>query len=337
MKLPTFSSLFSRHRTRRPLTAALATALGVCGSLLPFPQARAQDGGGDGNRALPAPEARDGCVWEISQGGNRVYLAGSVHLLREKDYPVSPVYDLAYGDSHEIVMEIDMAEMLNPEGIMRMQQLGMYGADDSLDQHLSEKTLERLRTYLQTHEMGKMLALALPRLKPGMIFMTISSLEAMRLNAKPELGLEMIYHQKAIKDAKPVRGLETVEFQMTRFDELSDTEIEELIMKTLDEVGEMPAMIDQLISAWHVGDVDRLDKLMNEQMEESGRIRELLLTERNANWIPEIEKAVKGDRNVMFIVGAAHLIGEDSVIDLLRKKGYEVRKVNPPAARRKAA
>lgn len=295
--------------------------------------ARAQDGG----KAV-APEDREGCVWEITgKKGNTVYLAGSVHLLREQDYPVSPVYDEAYANSHEIVMEIDMGEVMNPEGMMKMQALGMYGADDSLDQHLSAGTLDRLRKYLDTHDMGKMLALALPRLKPGMIFMTISSLEAMRLKAKPELGLEMTYYAKAQEDAKPIRGLETIEFQMTRFDELGDTEIEELITKTLDEVHEMPDMIDKLIAAWHVGDEAKLDKLMNEQMEEEGKIRELLLTERNANWIPDIEKSLSGKKNVMFIVGAAHLIGKDSVIDLLREKGYKVKKIAPEAVLKKAA
>lgn len=329
MKLPAFFS-----HCRRSLRSITSTALTAALGLFPMATgARAQDAANS-----VAPEDRNGSVWAISgDKGNTVYLAGSVHLLREQDYPVSPVYDQAYANSHEIVMEIDMGEMLNPEGMMKMQALGMYGADDSLDQHLSPETLDRLRKYLDTHDMGKMLALALPRLKPGMIFMTISSLEAMRLNAKPELGLEMTYFGKAQEDAKPIRGLETIEFQMTRFDELSDTEIEELITKTLDEVHEMPDMIDKLIAAWHMGDEAKLDKLMNEQMEEEGKIRELLLTERNANWVPEIEKSLKGKKNVMFIVGAAHLIGKGSVIDLLRKKGFEVKKIAPKAVLKKAA
>lgn len=127
-----------------------------------------------------------------------------------------------------------------------------------------------------------------------------------------------------------------MEFQMTRFDGVSDEEMEKLLAKTLDEIKEMPTVIDKLIAAWHRGDEGELDKIMNEEMEE-GKVRELLLTERNANWIPEIEKAIRGSSNVMFLVGAAHLVGKDSVIDLLRKKGYQVKQVTASAALKKAA
>ena len=50
----------------------------------------------------------------------------------------------------------------------------------------------------------------------------------------------------------------------------------------------------------------------------------MLLIERNRNWIPEIEKALATERDVMFLVGAAHLVGEESVVALLRRKGLEV-------------
>ena len=120
----------------------------------------------------------------------------------------------------------------------------------------------------------------------------------------------MQYFQHSEKDGKPSEGLETIEFQMSRFDELTSKESEALIGDTLDNLKELPEMIDQLIKAWHEGDIGALDKLMNEQMTSDDRLRELLLIERNRNWVPEVEKALEGSDNVMFIVGAAHLIGE---------------------------
>ena len=333
MKLPSLSSLprqlaGCRRSTCwwRTLVSTLSVALG--GSALISAE-------NTPSTKVPVAE-RMGSVWSISDGDNTIYLAGSVHLLREEDYPVSPFYDQVYDDSESIVMEVDLGEMLNPEGILKVQRLGMFGPDDSLDRHLSAELIDRLKAYLQTHPTGQLMALGLPKMKPGMILLSISSLEAMRMNARPELGLETTIYQKAMGDGKTVSGLETVEFQMTCFDELSDKEIEKLLGETLDEVDEMSAKIDKLIAAWHRGEEGKLDTLMNEEMEE-GKVRELLLTERNANWIPHIEKAIKGSRNVMFLVGAAHLVGKDSVVDLLRKKGYQVEKVVPKAALKKAA
>lgn len=280
-----------------------------------------------------AAEDRQGMVWALSgPGGATVYLAGSVHLLREEDHPVSAAYELAYADSEEIVFEIDMAEMTSPAAMVRMQQLGMLPASESLDQHLSAGTVSRLREYLQGHEAGAMLALALPRFKPGMVFLTISSLEAMRMGARADLGLEMFFFQKASADGKSTWGLETVEYQMSRFDEFTAEEMEQLIIKTLDDVGEMPEVMDRLIASWHQGDEEGMTTLLGEQMDDgNGRLTELLLTERNENWVPHIEEALAGEKNVMFIVGAAHLVGEGGLVDLLQRKGHQLRRVKAPA------
>jgi uncharacterized protein YbaP (TraB family) len=49
----------------------------------------------------------------------------------------------------------------------------------------------------------------------------------------------------------------------------------------------------------------------------------LLLVNRNKNWIPVMEKAMTAQSN-FFAVGAGHLPGNDGVINLLRKAGYTV-------------
>ncbi|MCB1076559.1 MAG: TraB/GumN family protein [Verrucomicrobiae bacterium] len=278
--------------------------------------------------------AREGCVWKVSDGDSTLYLAGSVHLLREEDHPVSPAYDQAYSDSDELIFEVDMGEMTSPEGIQKMQQLGLFPPDDSLDKHLKSETIEAIRKYLGNHQSGAMLAMALPRMKPGMVFLSISSLEAMKLNARPELGLELVYFQKSQADGKPSRGLETIEFQMNLFDQMSDQEIDELLARTLTDSNEMSKVLEELIAHWHAGDAEKLDELLNKEMEQGGeKLKKLLLTGRNEAWIPQIEKALKGSKNTMVLVGAAHLVGKEGVIDLLRKKGYTVEKVKPTAAK----
>lgn len=277
----------------------------------------------------------EGCVWKVSKGGRTVYLAGSVHLLREEDYPVSSTYDEAYVDSAEIVFEVNMAEMMDPEVIRKTQRQGMYDADDSLEKHLKPETIARIREYLNGHESGAMISLGLSRMKPGMIFLSISSLEAMRMKARADLGLEATFFQKAKADGKKTGGLETIEFQMGLFDEFSDAEMDELILQSLEDTKEMPKVLGEMIAHWHAGDADKLDKLLNREMgraKEGARLKKLLLTDRNKNWVPEIEQALAGRKNVLFLVGAGHLVGKDGVVDLLQKRGHTVEKLKPAAA-----
>ena len=50
-------------------------------------------------------------MWQVDGETNTVYLLGSIHLLREQDYPLPGVIDLAYEDAEVIIMELDMDDM----------------------------------------------------------------------------------------------------------------------------------------------------------------------------------------------------------------------------------
>jgi uncharacterized protein YbaP (TraB family) len=159
---------------------------------------------------------------------------------------------------------------------------------------------------------------------PGMVFLLLSSFEATRLGAKPELGLESTYYERSVKDGIPSRGLETIAFQLSRLNGFENAKVEELINAALDETGDSAKTLDEITAAWKAGKADELAEIIGEEDTFSPELREVLLIERNRNWIPEIEKALAREHDVMFLVGAAHLVGEESVVALLRRKGLEV-------------
>ncbi len=270
---------------------------------------------------LRADEPLMAPVWKISDADSTVYLAGSVHLLREKDLPLPAVFDRVYAGVEELVFEIDMATMAGPDSARKMRALGSLPAGERLVDKLAAATMNLLGDYLKKRGMPPGV---FDSFTPGMVYLTIGSIEAARSGAKPELGLEMIYYGKSIDDGKPSRGLETVAFQMSRFNDFEPALLEKLITESLEEAEDSPEIFDAIVAAWRSGDEEALNELIVEQTAPNPRLREVLLTERNRNWIPEIEKHLATDRDVMFLVGAAHLVGDDSVIDLLREKGYEV-------------
>jgi uncharacterized protein YbaP (TraB family) len=268
-----------------------------------------------------ADEAAMAPVWKISDADSTVYLAGSVHLLREKDMPLPAVFDRVYAEAEELVFEIDMATMSDPDSAQKMRALGSLPEGERLDEKLSRATMARLGVYLKKRGMP---AGVFDTFTPGMVYLTMGSIEAARSGAKPHLGLEMVYFAKSVEDAKPSRGLETVAFQMSRFNEFEPGLIETLINESIDEADDSTETFDAIVAAWRSGDEGALGDLILEQTGPHSRLHEVLLVERNRNWIPEIEKLLATDRDVMFLVGAGHLVGEDSVVDLLREKGYEV-------------
>lgn len=264
------------------------------------------------------------CIWKISDADNTVYLGGSVHLLREEDLPVPPGYLTAYQDSEEVVFEVDMEDLSNPAAGMMMRRIAMLPEGDELANHLSKETVAALKAYLK--DAGLSMAL-FRNMKPGMVFLTISSIEATRSGARPELGLEMQVYMQCQRDGKKSRGLETLQYQLSRFDGMKDEDVDKLLKETLDDIDESREKVNELIQAWKKGDAGAMEKVIGEEMEDDSQVRKLLLTERNENWVPEVITALEGTKNVLFLVGTAHLIGKDSVIDLLSKKGIQARQM----------
>ena len=174
-------------------------------------------------------------------------------------------------------------------------------------------------------------------MKPGLLAISLSSMEALRMGARPDLGLEVKYHQKTLKDKKPSGGLETVEFQVTLFDKLSDREQDRMLRATLEKIDDMQDLLKNLIAAWRIGDTQEMDTLLNEEFKEDPNLKDILIDKRNQNWIPKIEAAFLSSENVLFIVGAGHLVGKGNVIELLEKRGYSARQLTSPAAKPVAA
>jgi len=266
-----------------------------------------------------APDEPLACVWKVQGSRNTVYIAGSVHLLRQEDYPLPTAYDIAYEDSARLFFEIDMKDIEDPKTIKKMRDLGLYSGKDTLRRHISDGTFKLLSAHLTSRGLPTLL---FERTKPGLLAINLSSMEALRMGARPELGLEVKYHQKSIKDKKPSSGLETVEFQITLFDKLNDREQDRMLRATLEKIDDTKRILKNLIAAWKVGDTQAMDILLNEEFMEDPKLKSILIDKRNQNWIPKIEEAFLGSENVIFIVGAGHLVGKGSVIDLLEQRGY---------------
>lgn len=270
--------------------------------------------------SLPAKEvATRAPIWELKGDSATIYLAGSVHLLREKDMPIPAAFDEVYALADRLVFELDMADMMNPETAMTIRQQGMLPEDESLSDHFDEETITAIKSY--AGEMGLPAAI-LEKMKPGTLFITLTSLAATRHGARPDLGIEIQYYQKAVRDNKPTSGLETMAFQMGIFQKLSIETLTRMIHEMIEKQDESAEDLDKIIAAWRSGEAKLIEEIIVSELAEEKEVKELLLDERNRNWIPSIEEALEGDEDVLFIVGAAHLAGEESVIDLLEKKGF---------------
>ena len=78
------------------------------------------------------------------------------------------------------------------------------------------------------------------------------------------------------------------------------------------------------LEAWAEGDTAGLEKLLLASMKSSPELYQRMLVDRNASWVPQVEACITARTSCFVVVGAAHLIGDDSLVAMLRKKGYKV-------------
>lgn len=117
-------------------------------------------------------------------------------------------------------------------------------------------------------------------------------------------------------------------FQMGIFHRISIKTLTRMIHEMIEKQDESARALDDVIAAWKSGDPKQIEEIIVSELAEEEEVKKLLLDDRNRSWIPSIEQALSGDENVLFIVGAAHLAGEGSVIDLLGKKGYTAKQLS---------
>jgi len=260
-------------------------------------------------------------LWKIEEKGNTVYLLGSVHFLRETNYPLAEVINSAFEKSKIVAFETDMKNLESPEIQQKILAKAMLPADQSLKDLVSAETYSSLSKHLSEAGMPGMI---FDRLKPGLAALTLAVLELQKLGYDPEYGIDRHFQKRAEKAGKEFVALETVEFQVDLVTSFEKVEAEDLLKTTLKDLKRGQTIFGELTGAWEKGDFDKLEALLNESMREVPGLFKRMVTDRNKAWVPKIEELIRGKQPAIVIVGAGHLAGKDSVVDLLRTKGYKL-------------
>lgn len=269
----------------------------------------------------PVPAGGKLSLWEVRSGNARIHLLGSVHFLKEDAYPLAKPIEDSVKNAQVVAFETDLDAMAQPEGMMKMLEAGQYPEGKTLAGTLDAPLYARVKK--------KATAAGLPMeliggMRPWLVAVTLITLDLQEQGYNPAEGVDHHYHAIAKEGKKRIIPLETVEAQLSFFSDLAPTDEAAFLAQTLDEMEKLRPMMDQMVTAWRTGDAPALDKLLNESMKGQPKLYKRLLVDRNVSWIPKIEKLIQEGRPAVVIVGCAHLVGKDSVVEMLRRKGFTV-------------
>jgi len=258
-------------------------------------------------------------MWRVRGGGATVYLLGSVHAMRQDSYPLPSLIENAFGSVEKVVFEIDLDEL--DAAALQMLAAGTLEGGRTLEEIVGPEMWNQLGA--EVEKTG--LPMAMFRgMKPWMAALTITALAMTDAGYLPSNGVDVHLFERAKEAGKERIALETVEFQVGLFADLTPEQSLAFLRYTLADLETVIPELDRLSADWRAGRVTAVEALLSEGFEGFPELYAKMVGDRNRAWMPMIEELLAGDADVMVVVVALHLVGEDGLVSLLRKKGYTV-------------
>jgi hypothetical protein len=273
--------------------------------------------------SAPGEAAERSVVWSVRGEHNTVYLFGSIHVLRPGDVGLPRAAQAAYDDAEQLVMEIDMDDpaIADPMAMAaQMQHYARLPAGQSLESVLGGD-YAAVAAYLQ--DAGLDIA-TFDRFAPWFVGMLMLQLEVAKRGFDPAHGIEQQVADRAAADRKPIVGLETPADQFAVLAGLPLPQQKRFLLMTLEEAESADARLDELLTAWRTGDTAALARVLSEEFEEFPELYRPLTEDRNRAWVEQLAGLLDDRDDYLVVVGALHLVGRNSVVDLLRQRGYRV-------------
>ena len=303
----------------KPLLAVAFGAALICG------QASA--------RGTKPPEP---ALWQLSAGESKVYLFGSIHML-PTDWPWrTKAIDAALRSADRFVFETSLAPSTTREVELFVREHGRLPNGVFLSRMLSP---EGLKSFEQILSKTPLDPAVVDSMRPWLALTVLTDYQV-RSGPKrsfAEEGVDYRLQQQLLEAHEQVAYLETPEAQLKVLMAMTPDEDIAGFERSLHELLSAGDTYRRLLESWTAGDQAGLAKLMAEGAAKDPAEKRLLLDGRNRNWLPQIEAMMVSKETIFVTVGAGHLVGPGSLLDMLCVRGWKVQRIStgpsvPPPA-----
>ena len=316
--LANLANSFSQHLLRHAAMLPLACLLGLTSPTYALDSSTANAAAT--NKPVAATK---GLFWEIKSGNKTVHLFGSIHIAKADFYPLPKAVQAAYQRSEVLAVELDATD---PGLQQKLAPHITYAPPDKLENHLSPATWKQL------NELTGPGAQAMQSFKPVIVATALSLGMLQKMGYDNEAGIDLHFLKQAKADAKRIQEFETPEFQAQVLTSINDADSDAMLSYTLDAMknGEMLQTIDAMVNAWRSGNAQGLAKILREASSKdpgSEKMMKALFDERNILMTDKIIQLLQSGKPAFIVVGAGHMAGPKSIVDLLQKKGIKVTQI----------
>lgn len=277
-------------------------------------------------------------LYKVTKDGSdtTMYLFGSIHVADDRAYPLPEKVMNAYNNSDYLAVEFDMVAYASDykKQVESLQTLVLTDGTMVTD-HLSDETYQLMVKYLKDNNLYNSMY---DYYKPAIHYSLISSIQTELSKLDSDLGIDMYFLEKAHKENKEILEVESATSQYEVLGSLPDELYDFLINSSIIYEESMIEETNDLYEAWLKGDAEYIIELSSsedtELLEDYDDYKDLvalledydkaLIDDRNVSMTEKATEYFEEGKNVFFVVGLAHIVGEGAIADNLQNLGYTV-------------
>jgi len=272
---------------------------------------------------MQKPASTGPAMWLVSDEDTKVYLFGTVHILKPETQWQTEAFNAAFAASDAVYLEADLSEEVQASMAALLPPLAFYSDGRTLFDVLDAAEKKEV---VEAAEILSLPPETLNMMKPWFAGIALSQIHMVKTGYQADSGVEKIIADKAKASKKPMRYFETAEQQLHFLAGLPEDSQIEFLVAGAEAIEDQPEMLDELVADWAEGDVKGIaDLIADEDVMGDGVVYNVLLVQRNRTWVKTIDQLMEDEAGTFMIaVGAAHLAGPDSVIVMLQDAGETV-------------
>lgn len=272
---------------------------------------------------LNIPMEAQSLLWEIT-GENLQkpsYLYGTMHVRDKRVFNYNDSVSIAFNTSQAFAGELIIDKTMAKE----VGKAALLPKDTTLKLLLGKKDYKKVKKVAKK-KLGIMAGF-INYIKPIYVAGYIAEASGV-LKSDMKKTLDETFQDMARETNKKLIGIETIEEQMKALDKVSLKEQAKMLMDDLNNMDSAASISRDMVNKYLAQDIKSLsDMVLSEEIPDVFA-SEILL---KRNYIMANRISVLLQEQSTFIgIGAAHLGGEEGVIELLRKKGFKLRPVDAP-------
>ena len=269
------------------------------------------------------PAGAGSSVWKVTKNGNTLFLGGSIHMLREKDFPLPEEFDYAFLNSDVLVLEADIERMNDPEIMQYMISQMLLPEGVSIHSLLDPEIYDHLTEVCAYYSIP---IFSVAQIKPSMVVTMLSMLQIEELGFQ-EKGIDDYFLEIAKQEKKLVIFLESVQAQIDMLTSLGEGYENEYVSYSLMDMEHTEDVLEMTVFEWRYGLTGTNEESLLEMRDEWPQMYKTLITNRHDAWMPQIEKFIASGKVHFVIAGLFHMHGPDGLRQRLEKSGYSIEHV----------